>query len=250
MKYQGSKKAYLEYILPILDFEKDLLKSDTYYEPFVGGANVIQYLDIPNKIGSDLNDDLIYFYNYIKDHGIDWIPDYLPPKEEYFDIIRNHKDDIPRHLYFAYKQLGSFNGCRGQGYGAYENVDNLNRNKVVLSKELDRIRTCKFICKDYRDIEYKKGSVIYLDPPYRGTRGYVTGAFNHKEYYEFAKELAKDNFVLMSEYFMPRPFKSIKWINAVYSINKQSDKKDAIEGLFVLKDGLGVSELIEHLRED
>ena len=169
MKYQGSKQKYVNDIVPILQLEKQLLGTEYYYEPFVGGANIIQNVDFKYRLGSDLRQDLINFYNYIKQHGIDWIPDSLPDRDTYFDIVHNQKDKIPERLYFCYKQFGSFNGQNNGGYGGRTDKfksDNLTRAKNRLIQEYDRLRQCDFRCADYRDIDYKPGPVIYMDLPY------------------------------------------------------------------------------------
>lgn len=252
MKYQGSKASYINDIVPILQFEKQLLGTEYYYEPFVGGANIIQNIDFKYKFGSDLRQDLIDFYNYIKEHGIDWIPNSCPDRDTYFDIIYNQKDKIPEQLYFCYKQFGSFNGMGNLGYGGRTDKfksDNMTRNKNRLRQEYNKIIQCDFRCADYRDIDYKPGSIIYMDPPYISTRieAYKINSFDHKSYYEFVRQLANKCFVLCSEYYMPREFINIKWMVAKNTIRHQVD---AIEGLFVVKGGLGVDELLEWLRRD
>lgn len=66
MVYQGGKFFQRKHILPII--EKTIIDNNikNYYEPFVGGCNVIQ--KIPNTInryGNDIDDELIEFYKYI-----------------------------------------------------------------------------------------------------------------------------------------------------------------------------------------
>ena len=53
--------------------------------------------------------------------------------------------------------------------------------------------------------------VIYCDPPYINTAGYLSGSFNHDEFYDWCIEKAKQGYkVFISEYDMPSDrFKSI-----------------------------------------
>lgn len=59
MKYMGSKSRIKKHIVPILQNLIDTNGIETYIEPFVGGANIIDSIDCPNRIGGDLHDKLI-----------------------------------------------------------------------------------------------------------------------------------------------------------------------------------------------
>ena len=54
-----------------------------------------------------------------------------------------------------------------------------------------------------------KGYVIYCDPPYRGTTKYATKEFPYDEFYDWCREMSKDNIVLISEYNMPDDFECV-----------------------------------------
>jgi site-specific DNA-adenine methylase len=81
-------------------------------------------------------------------------------------------------------------------------------------QQLQQLEQLSFSALDYRDVPIKDNSVVYCDPPYVGTTGYIT-EFNHKEFYEWA---ATRNFpVFISEYTLPDTrFKKI------YSVDKRS----------------------------
>jgi hypothetical protein len=55
--------------------------------------------------------------------------------------------------------------------------------------------------EDYRDVVIPKGATVYCDIPYKGTKEYVNGGFNHDEFYEWV--LSKDFPIFISEYSMP-----------------------------------------------
>ena len=68
IKWSGSKRAVSENILK--EFPK---KIDTYYEPFCGSCSVLFQLlnsdiEVKNYICSDINEDLIAFFNLLKDN--------------------------------------------------------------------------------------------------------------------------------------------------------------------------------------
>ena len=60
---------------------------------------------------------------------------------------------------------------------------------------------------DYRDVEIKEDSICYLDPPYEDTSGYVSGAFNSKEFYQYIHEslVPKTKLVIVSSYEVSDP---------------------------------------------
>ena len=60
---------------------------------------------------------------------------------------------------------------------------------------------------DYRDMKIPAGSVVYADPPYRGTSGYVCGEFDHDAFYAWCMEQPFD--VYVSEYSMPSSFHEV-----------------------------------------
>lgn len=81
--------------------------------------------------------------------------------------------------------------------------------------------------------------VIYCDPPYRNTVKYATNDFPYDEFYQWCRDLSKNNIVLISEYSMPSDFKCI-WEKdykcLMYSSKKTNDKvNNRVEKLFIYK---------------
>lgn len=64
MVYMGSKRLYAKYICPILQKTIDDNNIENFYDVCVGGAHIIENIKCKNKIGIDLNKDLIDLYNY------------------------------------------------------------------------------------------------------------------------------------------------------------------------------------------
>ena len=64
MKYMGSKSRIAKYIVPIIQRYIDDNNIEYYWEPFVGGANVIDKICCKHKIGSDKNKYLICKFNF------------------------------------------------------------------------------------------------------------------------------------------------------------------------------------------
>ena len=88
MKYMGSKARIAKHILPII--LKDRKPDQLYYEPFTGGANLIDKVT-GRRIGSDNNIYLISLLNALSNG-------WEPPREvskEYFLEVKNNKDKYP-----------------------------------------------------------------------------------------------------------------------------------------------------------
>lgn len=66
MVYQGSKDRIAKFIVPIIQNYINAYHIKNYYEPFVGGANVIYKVICENKTGSDYNEYLIKLLRYIQ----------------------------------------------------------------------------------------------------------------------------------------------------------------------------------------
>ena len=56
----------------------------------------------------------------------------------------------------------------------------------------------------YEDAEILPNSVIYCDPPYKDTKGYVAGGFDHERFYDWCR--AQTELTFISEYTMPDDF--------------------------------------------
>lgn len=69
MKYMGSKYRICKYIVPIIQEYIDKNNIKKYWEPFVGGANVIDKIKCAKKVGSDKNKYLIALLNRMKQNG-------------------------------------------------------------------------------------------------------------------------------------------------------------------------------------
>ena len=104
-------------------------------------------------------------------------------------------------------------------------------------QQLQKLNKIKSTNKSYHDFSEVSGAILYLDPPYEGTRhdGYIN-SFDSQEFYDWAFKMAKTNIVIISSYSI-----SDERFEAVYSFNKArstircGQRNGKCEKLFMVK---------------
>ena len=71
IKYMGSKARLSKDLVPIINNIIKQKQIDTYIEPFVGGANLIDKIKCDNRIGVDYNKYLIAMWQSLQSG---WLP--------------------------------------------------------------------------------------------------------------------------------------------------------------------------------
>ena len=235
MKYMGSKARIAKYIVPIIQKYIDDNNIECYYEPFVGGCNVIDKIKCKKRIGSDIHEKLIKFLQALSNG---YQPPYDISEEEYKRIHKNqslYSDELVGYvgfqLSYGAKWFGGYRrdkvGKRNYAHEAYDNV----------MKQASKLKDIEFKCCDFRAVSNIKNCVIYCDIPYCGTTKYATESFPYEEFYEWCRVLGQDNIILVSEYNMPEDFVCIWEMEhqCLIDSNKKSnnDKNKRIEKLFL-----------------
>lgn len=224
----GSKNKIANQLLSVMLHEREL--GQTWIEPFVGGANIIDKVSGP-RIGSDNHFYLIELLCSVRDG---WIPPTNVSKELYTEIRLNKEKFDPNLVAFVGFAC-SFGGKWFNGYA--HNTANTNYAKQgseCLVKQSVNLQGIKFVCKDYQELEIPKNSFIYCDPPYQNTTSYNC-KFNHDEFWIWCRDKTKEGHtVFISEYTAPSDFEVVKSISHSTTLNKnKKDKK--IENLYKLK---------------
>lgn len=222
-------------------------KIETYIEPFVGGANIIDKINCKNKIGYDANKYLISLLNKAK-YNISDFPERIL-LEEYNNVKENFEnyDDWYIGLVgfcssFGAKFFGGYardSKSDESGKWSFGAINNLKKQSI-------NFKNINFINLSYDkiNIEDLKNCLIYCDPPYRNTLKYKkVEEFNYEFYYNWVKELSKNNIVICSEYYMPEEFICIweRQTKVLIDSNKKKSEtdKNRIEKLFIYKNSLG-----------
>lgn len=205
MKYMGSKARIAKDILPII--LKDRKEGQWYVEPFVGGCNTIDKVT-GNRIGADIHKELIAMWKAIQEG---WnFPDTIT-EEDYYNI---RYGDYPDYL----KGYVGFNASySGKWWGGMARYVSPSGKKQHFDKEAYRFvtRQVPFV-KDiifhncsYESLDIPENSIIYCDPPYRGTTSYKN-KLDYDHFYGWCRLLKKQGHkVYISEYQMPKDFKCL-----------------------------------------
>lgn len=237
MRYLGSKKRYVNEILPII--LKDRTKNQWYVEPFIGGCNVIERVN-GNRIGNDLHFYLVELFKAIQNG---WNPPEEISKELYKEIEKNPENFPPNLVGF----VGFGASYAGKWWGGYAKVTGAHgkprsfaaENKRILLKQYPNIKDIIFKNENYLNLEIPKNSIIYCDPPYKNTVKYYytfTENFNHDEFWEWCRNKSKEGHeIFISEYEAPEDFECV-WRKEVKNrLHLQNHNIEVIEKLFTYK---------------
>lgn len=243
MKYVGSKNRISKEIAPILQKTIDDNGITTYYEPFVGGANMIDKIRCKKKIGNDIDSlpiDLIKTALLYKDEFFQKLPTPYPTKEHYYDV-RDNPDKYDAGYRAAILLFASYNArVYGGCYGSFAKTkDGGLRNYFQeamrnFKKQLPLLEDIVFYNQNYLDLNLSiNNCVIYCDPPYADGIGYGN-TFDTEVFWNWVRLQSKNNYVFISEYEAPDDFECI-WSKDVKTHMNNRGKLPKIEKLFKCK---------------
>jgi len=205
MHYLGSKNRIAPKILPIILADRQ--SGQFYVELFCGGCNLIDKVGGP-RIAADKNERLIGLWKSLQSG-------------------RKFPRDISKQLYYAAKEAYDLNdfslidadlcawvgfvaSFRAKFFGGYSGASTggyVRQAVTNIERQIRALADVTFVSGDYRDIYIPENSLIYLDPPYRGTTEYRTGGIDYEDFYDFCRELyLLGHTVFISEYYMPDDF--------------------------------------------
>lgn len=238
MKYVGSKARLVKYIAPIIQSYIDENNIEKYWEPFVGGGNLITHIKCKERFGSDINPYLIAL---LKQTQIDASIFPQTVSEAEYKAVQTSKNDYPDW----YVGIVGFDSFGGKFFGGYPRGfkndgitprDLFNEHYRALIKQAPLLKDIHLSCCDFRETKPIENFVIYCDIPYQNTTKYSNKeAFPYDEFYKWCLEHAKNNIVLISEYSMPKDFTCIwkKEVNTM--LDSKGNGKPRTEKLFIVK---------------
>lgn len=234
MKYVGSKNRLAKDLAPIIQSYIDNNNITHYWEPFVGGGNMIDKIKCKNKFGSDIHPYLIAL---LKQAQIDTSVFPATITEEEYKSVRANPQNYPDWYVGLVGFCASYNGKWWGGYangvktkiGTIRNyTDEAIKNLI---KQAPNLKGIHFNCCPFDECNDVKGFVIYCDIPYRNSTKYATDEFPYEKFYDWCKKMSKDNIVLISEYWMPDDFECI-WSKTLKCTLDKNSRIDKVEKLF------------------
>lgn len=176
MKYMGSKASIARNILPIIVSGRR--KGQSYVEPFVGGCNSIDKVG-GKRIAGDVNCFLISMWKHLQ-RG--WVPPEFISRALYSEIREDYNKGTGKFEKHLIGYVG-FNGSYGGRFfdGGYAGSviigDDTCRNYPreahrSIMGQVPKIVDVEFHCCSYENLPIPRGSIIYCDPPYKGTKQY------------------------------------------------------------------------------
>lgn len=201
---------------------------------------MIDKIKCDRRVGNDIHSGLISMFKELQGG---WMPPMHISEEEY-NSVRDNKDKYPDYYVALVGFCATFGSKYWGGYARGFKDDKVTPRDIPneaiknLLSQLPSIQSVEFISGSYLRFprEKIKNCVIYCDPPYRDTTKYSTDAFSHDEFWQWAKDLSVDNYVLVSEYTAPDDFKKILSKDVTTSL-KVAEHENRTEGLFTLIGG-------------
>lgn len=240
MVYMGSKSRIAKEIVPIIQSYIDDNNIHNYLEPFCGGGNVIDKVKCEHKYASDVQPYLIALLKQTqKDTSV--FPETIT-LEEYKDV----KDNKEKYPAWYVGLVGFCASYKSKFFGGYAKDKEISKGKFRryineqirnLIKQSSNLKDISFTCCDFRNIKPTiKNFVIYCDIPYKNSTKYKVDDFPYDEFYDWCKQMAKNNIVLVSEYNMPDDFECIwqKEIKTSLCIDRAKTDSKRVEKLFII----------------
>jgi DNA adenine methylase len=236
MRYMGGKQRIAKQLLSVM-LKYRPLDSQLWVEPFVGGGGMIRNVT-GNRLGADINPYVIKALEYVRDTPLDKIPYWITEHE--YEVMRKNKklDGLTSYV-------GSSLSFGGKGFDVYarrvrgsknnidEGLKNSIRAKISAAKLKKDIKGVKLLCCAYDELDIPSKSIVYCDPPYKGTTGYGFD-FDHDKFWKWVERVSKTNRVFVSEYSAPKKFKSLIDIPSFVCLNANAPPIQHTEKLFTI----------------
>jgi site-specific DNA-adenine methylase len=201
--------------------EPYLAKASFYYEPFMGGCNLLCHVPHECRIGSDVNPYLVALLSKVRDDP-SCLPDSIS-EEEYVRVSRN-RGSYPDWYVGMVAFCATYRGLFWGGYARDEGGARSRQLLDNLRKQAPLLKGVELRCVDFRRVNIKgfpKGGLILADIPYKGASGYKF-RFDHDEFYRWCGYVhSLGHTVLLTEFWAPSVFREIAAVERLDSLSVQ-----------------------------
>lgn len=240
MQYMGGKAMIARRVVEAILRDTD--ERDVWYEPFVGGGNVMEHAapHFARCAGTDVHPDLIMMWRHVTAGG--QVPEFIT-REEYAALRHAEPSWLRGYAGFG----ASFGGKWFGGYGVSPRDGEVCRasfRSVTRQGRVFATHGVKFSCGPFGRFVPPPGAVVYCDPPYAGTTAYnSTGSFDYRTFYETLIKWAETRLVYVSEYGIPEDVPSkVIWEREKRNVLEKGDnRRVVVERLFRILPGARMS---------
>ena len=241
LPYQGSKKKISKKIVEII---KQNFGTDKPIYDIFGGGGAITAECILNGLEvhyNDLDKDITNAFERVISQDREWVKTLIVSRTEFFEIkdkenkttddflkllINSFGNSMKSYMYSKETSDLKYNLAKEiiekhDVFSGYKQTETYKRSierheQLQQLERLQQLDEVKATNKSYHDFSEVSGAILYLDPPYEGTRhdSYIN-SFDSQEFYDWAFEMAKTNIVIISSYSI-----SDERFKAVYSFDK------------------------------
>lgn len=230
MSFIGGKARNSEHILDVLNDPR--YDGYDYLEPFVGMAHILRRVEGKRSYTAADANPLVHTLLRAVQRGTP-LPKITRARYEQLRAATGHS--LERAVAaFQY----SFNGIEFGGYvhkyHRPHKTDDIPASRAryyAKLRESDSFRAARLLAADYRTLR-PKNMLVYCDPPYRDTRGYSTGPFDHDAFWQAMRDWSRDNVVYVSEYSAPSDFVCVAKQRKKASLGGGHRQLDRVERLF------------------
>lgn len=226
MRYLGGKFKIRKYLIPFLNQQ---VQERSYYEPFVGGANVIEQIVAPERFGMDIHEGLMTLYKWVQ---AGWIPPSQITEDEYqsaMDGLYKRIPELETFILFGASYGGRYRGGYARGEdenGRVRSYAEETRDSLIYG--FNRMKDVIFTCGDvFSESVPRPNMMIYCDPPYKDTTPFIgTESFDHERFHQtlIPDWIQDGHLVLVSGYDVPSGY------NVVWSKERKvTVKKDNVD---------------------
>lgn len=229
--YNGGKQKIGKRLSSVILRKSENSNLINYCEPFCGMLGVYQHL-VEHfkgvKLAGDVNESVIEMW---KSAQKGWIPPTFVSEDE-FNMLKQEKGESAIKGYVGHQY--SFGGQYFEGYAPkYGKTSDSTRASQKVCNIARKCEDVIFTPSPYTQFSNLKGFVIYCDPPYQGTCYKHCNHFDYEAFWNWCREMAKENMVFVSNYTAPDDFEEIFSLDRRLTGNNISDRK-RVEKLFLI----------------
>ncbi len=231
IRYLGGKTRFSKDIVATIS--KYVEHQTNFHEPFFGGGSIAKYSGAMhlNRFAYDIHPDLILMYQELQKG---WLPPEEISEELYKELKTSSTSALRAYVGFSCSFGGKWFGGYARDAKGRRKLDAESYNR--LNKELYTLEGIRFSQSDFNMLSFAKSDVVYCDPPYAATTGYIFN-FNHAIFWDKVREwVSSGALVFVSEYSAPPDFTCV-WSRVTKTyMHHKTTVNNKVEKLFMLKD--------------